>query len=151
MDIQLGLSGDAAAGISIPFIMLLLGWIVATAGRVRIARRQAEVWDRLIEKLDPPAVNELLTRDGGKSLEALLSGPDRPHARIIIAAQTGVVLFCVGLVLLIYGFARSIPTILGATTLALGFGLCAAAGVGYWLSSRWGLLSGKGLEPRRDA
>jgi hypothetical protein len=150
MDIRLDLSGDAAAGISIPFVILLLCWIVSTIGRVRIARRQAEIWGRLVDKLDSAAVGALLTHDGGRGLETLLSGPDRPHARIIVAAQAGVVLVSLGAVLLAYGFVdRSVPTILGAMALALGAGMSAAAGVGYWLSNRWGLLAGEGSESPR--
>ena len=53
MDIRIDLAGDAAAGIAIPFAILLLGWIIAVIARVRIAKRQAEVWGRLVDKLDP--------------------------------------------------------------------------------------------------
>jgi hypothetical protein len=36
---------------------------------------------------------------------------------------------------------HAVPTITGALVLALALGLGAAAFVGYWLSSRWGLLT----------
>jgi hypothetical protein len=140
MDIRLDLAGDAAAGISIPFIVLLLCWIVTIAGRIRIANRQAEVWGRLVDKLDAASIGSLVAHDGGRALESLLSGPDRPHARIIIAAQASIVLLAVGIVLLAYAFA-GVPRIIGAMVLALALGLGGAAGVGYWLSNKWGLLS----------
>lgn len=142
MDIRLDFAGDAAAGISIPFVILLLCWIVTIVGRVRIARRHAEVWGRLVDKLDAASVGALVAQGGGRALETILSGPERPHARIIVAAQASVVLLSLGLVLLGYAFAISgVPTIIGAMVLALAVGLGGAAAIGYWLSNRWGLLA----------
>ncbi|HVG52775.1 MAG TPA: hypothetical protein VM846_00015 [Vicinamibacterales bacterium] len=142
MDIRIDLAGDAAAGIAIPFAILLLGWIVTVAGRIRIARRQAEVWGRLVDKLDPTSVGTLFGSGNGRTLEALLSGPERPHARIIVAAQAAVVLLPVGVVLLGYALITPGVSRLGAAvTVALAVGLGGAAAIGYWLSNRWGLLT----------
>jgi hypothetical protein len=142
MDIRLDLAGDAAAGISIPFVILLLCWIVTIIGRVRIARRQAEIWGRLVDKLDAGSIGALVAQDGGRALSALLTGPERPHARIIVAAQVGILLLPVGLVLVGYALiVPGVPRILGAMVLALAVGLGGAAAVGYWLSNRWGLLA----------
>lgn len=142
MDIRLDFAGDAAAGISIPFVVLLLCWIVTIIGRVRIARRQAEVWARLVDKLDAASVGALVAQDGGRALETILGGPERPHARIIGAAQASVVMLSVGVVLLGYAFTvPGVPRIIGAMVLGLAFGLGGAAGIGYWLSNRWGLLA----------
>ena len=142
MDIRLDFAGDAAAGVAIPFVLLLLCWIVTILGRVRIARRQSAVWDRVVDKLDAPGVTALMTQGGGRVLDTLLTGPDKPHARIIVAAQVGVLLLPIGLVLVVYAVTtHAVPTITGALVLALALGLGAAAFVGYWLSSRWGLLT----------
>ena len=142
MDIRLDLAGDAAAGISIPFVILLLCWIVTMTARVRMGRRHAEVWGRLVDKLDPASLGALVAQGGGRALETILSGPERPHARIIVAAQASVVLLPLGVVL--FGYALTVggvPRILGAMVLALAVGLGGAAAVGYWLSNRWGLLT----------
>jgi hypothetical protein len=151
MDIRLTLAGDAAAAISIPFVVLLLGWVVATMGRVRIARLHSEVWSQLVDRLDAESVSALLASGNGRALDAILNGPERPHARIIAAAQGAVVLLVLGAVLLGYSLAGSwLPTALGAVVAALGAGLAGAAGVGYWLSARWGLLP-RDDTPRRAA
>jgi hypothetical protein len=142
MDIRLDLAGDAAAGISIPFVILLLCWIVTIIGRVRIARRQAEIWGRLVDKLDAGSIGALVAQDDGRALGALLAGPERPHARIIVAAQIGILLLPLGVVLVGYALiVPGVPRILGAMVLALAVGLGGAAAVGYWLSNRWGLLA----------
>jgi hypothetical protein len=139
---DLSLQGDAAAAIITPFVVLLLGWIVATIGRVRIARRQAEVWGRLVDKLGPESVSTLFAQSGGRALEAVLAGPDRPHTRIIVAAQGGVVLLVMGIALLASSLtAARVPAVVGVLVTALGAGLAGAAGVGWWLSNKWGLLS----------
>jgi hypothetical protein len=141
MDVRLSLQGDAAAAIITPFVLLLLGWIVATVGRVRIARRQADAWGRMVDKLTPDAVGHLLGEGRGAVLESLLAGPDRPHTRIIAAAQGGIVAVVLGLTLIGTAVARTgVPLIVGLIVTALGVGLLGAAGAGYWLSVRWGLL-----------
>lgn len=87
------------------FIILLLGWAVTVLGRLRVARRQAEVWNRVIDKMDAAQLAALLAGESGRTLETMLAGPERPHARIITAAQAGIALLPVGLVLLVYAFA----------------------------------------------
>jgi hypothetical protein len=151
MDVHFDLQGDAAAAIITPFVVLLLGWIVATVGRVRIAGRQTEVWGRMVDKLGPEDVSALFAQGGGRALEAVLVGPDRPHARIIVAAQSGVVLLVMGIALLASSLtAARVPAVVGVLVTALGTGLVGAAGVGYWLSNQWGLLSLHGeLRPDR--
>jgi hypothetical protein len=145
MDLRFDLQGDAAAAIITPFVILLLGWIVSTIGRVRIARRQAEVWGRLVDKLGADSVSALFAQGGGRALEAVLAGPDRPHARIIVAAQSGVVLLVMSLALLASSLtAVRVPAVIGVLVMALGVGLLGAAAVAYWLSNQWNLLSPRG-------
>lgn len=141
MDIRLSLQGDAAAAIITPFVLLLLGWIVATVGRVRVARRQAEAWGRMVDKLPADAVGQLVSEGRGEVLEYLLAGPDRPHTRIIAATQSGVVVLTLGLTLIGAALARTgVPLIVGILVTAAGVGLLGAAVAGYGLSARWGLL-----------
>ena len=141
MNLRLDLAGDAAAGISIPFVILLLCWILTIFGRVRIARRHTDVWGRLIDKLDAASIAALVNEGEGRTFNALLTGPERPHDRIILAAQGAAMLLPLGLVLLAYSIAAAgVPRIVGVLILALAVGLASAAGVGYWLSRQWGLL-----------
>ena len=141
MDYQISLQGDAAAAIITPFVLLLLGWIVATVGRVRIARRHADAWGRMIDKLSPDAIGQLIGDGRSAVVESLLSGPDRPHIRIISSAQAGVVTLVLGLTLTGAAVAwTGVRLIIGLLVTAFGIGLIAAAAVAYVLSARWGLL-----------
>ncbi len=142
MNIRLDLAGDAAGAISIPFVVMLLGWIVTVIGRVRIARRQSEVWGCLIDKIGPEAVASLVAERGpGTLVEGLLASPDRPDVRIISAAQGAAVVLVLGVALLAAAFTEPhVPVVVGLLVSALGVGLAAAAGVGYWLSVKWDLL-----------
>jgi predicted phage tail protein len=99
----------------------------------------------------PEGVASLLAEGSGPALEALLAGPDRPHARIISAAQGGTVVLVLGVALLASAFTTAhVPVIVGLLVSALGLGLAAAAGVGYWLSTLWDLLPRHNpLRPRR--
>jgi hypothetical protein len=152
MDVRLSLQGDAAAAVITPFVLVLLGWIVASVARVRIARRQADAWGRTIDRLAPEAIVALLREGGCGGLEHLLIGPDRPHTRIIAAAQAGVIAATLGLSLLVSAAVwRGVPAIVGLLVTALGCGLLGAAATGYWLSQRWGLLepiTSRGTPPR---
>lgn len=141
MDIRLSLQGDAAAAIITPFVLLLLGWIVATVGRVRIARRQAEVSARVIDKLSPDDVLRLIGSADGAGLEHLLLGPDRPHTPILFATQGGIVITVLGVTLLAMSSPRTgVPLLVGLLVTAIGVGLLGAAAAGYWMALRWGLI-----------
>src|SRR5215207_9672901 len=121
MDVHLTLSGDAAVGIVLPFVALLIGWIVATIGRVQIASRRADAWARLVDKLDPDHAAALLAGEGEGGLERVIAGPDRPHGRIIRAAQASSVLITIGAALLWYAFTqRGVASILAVIVLAMG-------------------------------
>jgi hypothetical protein len=149
VDIRLDLAGDAGTAIGTALVVLLLCWVVQTMGRVRIANRNAEVWGRLIDKLDPAGVSALLASGSAQTLEAILSGPDRPHSRIIVATQSGIVLVVLAAVMLGYSFVGAgVPSLVGAVTGALGLGLLGAAAAGFWLSQRWGLLPRGGGQHR---
>jgi hypothetical protein len=145
MDVHLfrfDVQGDGAAAIITPFVVLLLAWIVAIVARVRIARRQTDVWGRLIDRLGAEGVQALFAQGGAHALEAVLAGPERPHARIIVAAQAGVAATVFGVALLVLSVtALRVPVVIGVLVTASGVALLASAGVGYWLSDQWGLLA----------
>jgi hypothetical protein len=125
-------------------------WMVfSTIRRLRIAKLQAEVQSKLLEKVG--SGQELLAyaqTDAGKELLASLrvESASSPYGRIIGALQTSIVMICVGLALLFLRGRVSGPEeaflVFGTliTLLGVGFGLSAAAS--YYLSKSFGLLNG---------
>jgi hypothetical protein len=123
-------------------------WIVfSTIRRLKVARAQAEVHSKLIEKLG--SSQELLTfleSESGKQLVASIGieQPSRePYGRILTSVQAGVILLFVGIALLILGgqFADVSEGffILGGLAVALGAGFLISAGLSYRLSRAFGL------------
>jgi hypothetical protein len=125
-------------------------WMVfSTIRRLRIAKLQADVQSKLLEKVG--SGQELLAyaqTDAGKELLASLrvESASSPYGRIIGALQTSIVMICVGLALLFLRGRVSGPEeaflVFGTliTLLGVGFGLSAAAS--YYLSKSFGLLNG---------
>jgi hypothetical protein len=124
-------------------------WIVfSTIRRLRIAKLQADVQSKLLEKVG--SGQELLAyaqTDVGKQLLASLrvESAASPYGRIIGALQTSIVMICVGLALLFLRGRVSGPEegflVIGTliTVLGVAFGLAAAAS--YYLSKSFGLLN----------
>ncbi len=123
-------------------------WVVfSTIRRLKVARVQAEVHSKLIDKVG--SSQEFLTfleTDSGKKLVASIGieQPSRnPYNRILASVQAGVILVCVSIALLIIGV--NFPDvaegfkILGALGLALGIGFLISAGLSYRLSKSLGL------------
>ena len=123
-------------------------WVVfSTIRRLKVARVQAEVHSKLIDKVG--SSQEFLTfleTDSGKKLVASIGieQPSRnPYNRILASVQAGVILVCVSIALLIMGVnvadVREGFGILGALGLALGTGFLISAGLTYRLSKKFGL------------
>jgi hypothetical protein len=123
-------------------------WVVfSTIRRLKVARVQAEVHSKLIDKVG--SSQEFLTfleTDSGKKLVASIGieQPSRnPYNRILASVQAGVILVCVSIALLIIGVnvadVREGFGILGAMGLALGIGFLISAGLTYRLSKKFGL------------
>jgi type IV secretory pathway VirB2 component (pilin) len=138
-----------------PMLFSFLAWIVwfvlTTIRRYKVAKLQAEVSNRLIDKFG--SSQELLSyvqTGEGKALIGSLTGePTTPYGRILGALQVGTVLTLLGCALLsLYwtGGARDF-LVCGVVILALGIGFAAAAAVSYSFSKSVGLLNG--ASPRR--
>jgi hypothetical protein len=123
-------------------------WVVfSTIRRLKVARAQAEVHSKLIERLG--SSQELLTfleTESGKQLVASIGIEQRgrePYGRILTSVQAGVILLFVGIALLILGgqFANAAEGffILGGLAVALGVGFLISAGLSYRLSKAFGL------------
>lgn len=143
------MNSDSIVAIMIPSMFAWIAWIIfSTVRRFKIAKLQAEVQAKLLDKVG--SAQDLLayaqTEAGREMLESLKVERHSPHARIIGALQTSIVMICVGAAFL---FLRGRITgteegflVFGtlATMLGIGFGLSAIAS--YYLSKSFGLLNG---------
>ena len=122
--------------------------IFSTIRRFKIARLQADVQARLVEKFG--TTQDLLAyvqTDAGKQfLEALSVERTSPYWRIIGAVQAGIVMFLFGLALL---FLRGRVSgadegflVFGTIFVTLGVGFAISSAVSYSLSKSFGLLNG---------
>jgi hypothetical protein len=124
-------------------------WIIfSTIRRYKIAKLQAELQSRLLEKITNG--QELLayaqTDAGRQLLESLKVERIAPHGRIIIALQVGIVLFVFGgCMLLARNFVHDASehfTIIGTLICGLGLGFALSSVASYYLSKSFGLLNG---------
>lgn len=128
----------------------VLWTIFSTIRRLRIARLQADLQAKLVEKLG--TTQDLLayvqTDAGRQFLESLSverTSPS-PYGRIIGAVQAGIILAFFGAALLflrgrISGAEQGL-LVFGTIFVTLGFAFAIAAGVSYSLSKSFGLLNG---------
>jgi hypothetical protein len=123
-------------------------WVVfSTIRRLKVARVQAEVHTRLIDKVgSSQEFLSFLETDSGKKLVASIGieQPSRnPYNRILASVQAGVILLLLGIAFLFLGghFADAAEgfVILGGLGVALGVGFLISAGLTYRLSRSFGL------------
>jgi predicted phage tail protein len=141
---------DTLIPIMVPGMFCWFAWIIfTTIRRYKIAKLQAEVQSRLLDKIGNG--QELLayaqTETGRQLLESLKVERVAPHGRIIGALQAGIVLVVFGAGMLavrnhvpdeaVHGF-----TIFGALIIALGLGFALSSVASYYLSKSFGLLNG---------
>jgi hypothetical protein len=135
----------------VPVVFGFFAWLVwmvfSTIRRYKIAKLQAEVQNKLLEKVG--SGQELLayaqTDVGKQLLESLRVETHSPYARIIGALQTAIVMISLGVAFLLLrriSGAQEGFLVLGTliTVLGIGFGLSSAAS--YYLSKSFGLLNG---------
>jgi uncharacterized membrane protein YkgB len=126
----------------------VLWTIFSTIRRFKIAKLQADVQNRLIEKFG--TTQDLLAyvqTDAGKQLlESLSVERTSPFSRIIGAVQAGIIMFLFGLALLflrgrVSGAAEGF-LVFGTVFVTLGVGFAISAAASYSLSKSFGLLNG---------
>jgi hypothetical protein len=136
----------------VPMFIAFFAWSVwvvfSTIRRFKIAKLQAEVQSKLLEKVG--SGQELLAyaqTDAGKTLlESLRVEAFSPYARIIGALQNAIVMVSLGVAFLLLrgrvSGAEQGFLVLGTliTVLGMGFGLSSA--VSYYLSKSFGLFNG---------
>jgi hypothetical protein len=144
---------DFVIAVSLPSMFAWFVWVIFTTfRRYKIARLQADVQSRLLEKIG--SGQDLLayaqTDAGRQLLESLQVErvlPQAPYSKIIWALQAGIVLFFFGSAMLWLRGHVSGPnldgfTILGALSIAVGIGFGLSAAASYYLSRSFGLISG---------
>ena len=140
---------DIIAFLSVPAMFGWIAWtVLSTIRRYKIAKLQADVQSRLLEKVS--SSQDLLayaqTEAGREMLASLKVERHSPHARIIGALQTSIVMISLGAAfLLLRGRVSGTEEgflVFGtlATMLGIGFGLSAVAS--YYMSKSFGLLNG---------
>ena len=135
-------------------------WVVfSTIRRLKVARAQAEVHTRLIEKVG--STQDFLTflgTDAGKKLvdSIGIEQPNRnPYTRILTSVQAGVILVLLGVAFLIlaatFREAAEGCYSVGVLVVALGAGFLISAGMSYRLSKSFGLLEREGTSGKLAA
>ena len=134
-----------------PIMFSLIGFIVwtifSTIRRYKTTKLQAGLQTKLLEKFG--SGQELLAyiqSDGGKRfLESLTMEHRTPYGRILGAAQASIILVLVALAFLFLrgrvAGAQEEFLVFGTLTLCLGIGFGLSAGLSYYLSKSFGLLS----------
>jgi hypothetical protein len=140
---------DVVAIIAIPSMFAWFAWVIfSTIRRYKIAKLQAEVQTKLLDKVG--SGQELLayaqTEAGRELLESLKVERVSPHVRIISALQTGIILLLFGAGLLLLHNHVSVGgegfAVFGTLICALGVGFSLSAAASYYLSKSFGLLNG---------
>lgn len=137
----------------VPVVFGFFAWLVwmlfSTIRRYKIAKLQAEVQNKLLDKVG--SGQELLAyaqTDAGKTLlESLRVEGVSPHARIIVALQTAIVMISAGAAFLLLRNrvedAQQGFLVLGTLLTTLGIGFAVSSAASYYLSKSFGLLNGR--------
>lgn len=145
---------DFVVAFTLPAMFTCFAWLIfSTFRRYKIAKLQADVQSRLLEKVG--SGQDLLAyaqTDAGKhmleSLQVERVASQVPYGKILGALQAGIVLFFSGSGMLWLRGHVSIPqssdgfAVLGTLCIALGLGFGFSAAASYFLSRSWGLLNG---------
>jgi hypothetical protein len=138
-----------------------IGWIawllISTVRRVKVARAQAEIQSKLLEKFG--SSQELLaymqTEAGQRFIQIEVepvAATKGPQAKILSSIKVGTILACLGLGLLILSaiFKDEAPIVLGTLALAIGLGFLVSSGISFKLSRSWGLINGEATGSSRS-
>jgi len=134
--------------VTIPAMLCFFAWIIfTTIRRYKIAKLQAEVQNKLLEKVG--SSQELMayaqTEAGRDLLDSLKLERTSPLRGIIGALQTGIILLLFGATLLLLrdhvSGASEGFLVIGSLICALGVGFAFSAAASYFLSKSFGLLN----------
>ena len=145
------MNSDTIVAFALPATFVSFAWIIFTTfRRYKIARLQADVQTKLLDKVASQDLLAYAQTDAGRQLLESLKVEQvvspAPYNKIIGALQAGIVLFCFGLAMLwLRGhISQDVDafTALGAISIAVGLGFGFSAVASYYLSRSFGLLNG---------
>jgi hypothetical protein len=124
-----------------------VAWLLfSSIRRYKIAQLQADIQGRLLQRFDSPdGLLGYVQSDAGRQLIKSM-GIERstPYSQILKGVQAGIVFVFFGAGMLrlhAWNIGDEGPLVFGTLALALGLGFGVAAGVSYFLSRSFGLLS----------
>lgn len=142
------MSTDVVMLLALPSMVISLFWIVfSTVRRVMVARKQAELNAKLLEKFSSAHdLTEFTNSEAGKRfLESALIEQQKanPYSRILTSVQVGILLAVAGIACFLMG--REIPeaaqglAAFGTLGVTMGVGFLISAAASYRLSKSFGL------------
>jgi hypothetical protein len=139
-------------GDTIPVIVVFstISWIAwllfSSIRRYKVAQLQADIQTSLLQRFDSP--NALLgyaqSEAGSQFIKSIEIDRSTPYNQILKGVQAGIVFMFFGAGMLrlhAWNIGDEAPLVFGTLALALGLGFGVAAGVSYFLSRSFGLLS----------
>jgi hypothetical protein len=130
-------------------LFFMIGWIVwvlfSSIRRYKIARFQADVQSRLLQRLDTSQslLTYVETPAGKQFVEGLSTERVTPYERILSSTQAAIIITAFGVALLVLRaklpFSDEAFTVFGTLAIALGVGFGVAAAASYMLSRSFGL------------
>jgi hypothetical protein len=130
-------------------LFFMIGWIVwvlfSSIRRYKIAKFQADVQSRLLQRLDTSQslLAYVETPAGTQFVEGLSTERVTPYERILSSTQAAIIITAFGIAMLVLRsklpFSDEAFTVFGTLAIALGVGFGVAAGASYFLSRSFGL------------
>ncbi|PYV16624.1 MAG: hypothetical protein DMG21_11155 [Acidobacteria bacterium] len=141
---------DVILTITLPAMFITLAWIVfSTVRRVMVARKQAELNSKLLEKFSSARdLTEFANSEAGKRfLESALIEQQKanPYGRILNSVQAGILLALAGIACFLIGRVMADPDAVrgfaafGTFFVTMGVGFLVSAAASYRLSKSFGL------------
>jgi hypothetical protein len=124
-----------------------VAWLLfSSIRRYKIAQLQADIQGRLLQRFDSPdGLLGYVQSDAGRQLiKSMDIERSTPYSQILKGVQAGIVFIFFGAGMLrlhAWNIGDEGPLVFGTLALALGLGFGVAAGVSYFLSRSFGLLS----------
>jgi hypothetical protein len=138
---------DVIAIISVFSTISWVTWLLfSSIRRYKVARLQADIQGRMLQRFDSAeALMSYAQSDAGRQFTRTIDlERGTPYNQILKGAQAAVVFICFGLGLLrlhAWDIGDDGSLVFGTLALALGLGFGIAAGVSYFLSRSFGLLT----------
>jgi hypothetical protein len=124
-----------------------VAWVLfSSIRRYKVAQLQADIQGRLLQRFDSPStlLGYAQSEAGSQFIRSMEMDRTTPYNQILKGVQAGIVFIFFGAGMLrlhAWNIGDEGPLVFGTLALALGLGFGVAAGVSYFLSRSFGLLS----------